>query len=51
MARYAIETLSDEKKLNEMAHRAREAARASYCTSKIIPQYEAFYRKVLDRVS
>lgn len=51
MARYAIETLSDETKLREMATRARAAAQARYCTSKIIPQYEDFYRKVLERAS
>jgi N-acetyl-alpha-D-glucosaminyl L-malate synthase BshA len=51
MARYVVETLSDDKRLREMARNARVAAQASYCTSKIIPQYEEFYRKVLDRVS
>jgi glycosyltransferase involved in cell wall biosynthesis len=51
MARYAIETLADDTKLNEMAARARAAAQARYCTSKIIPQYEDFYRKVLERAS
>ena len=51
MARYAIETLSDETKLSEMANRARIAAQSRYCTSKIIPQYEDFYRKVLERAS
>lgn len=47
MARYAIELLSDENKLNEMAKAARCAAQARFCTSKIIPQYEEFYRRVL----
>ena len=51
MARYAIEILSDETKLREMANRARIAAQSRYCTSKIIPQYEDFYRKVLERAS
>jgi N-acetyl-alpha-D-glucosaminyl L-malate synthase BshA len=51
MARYVVETLSDDKRLRAMARNARVAAQASYCTSKIIPQYEEFYRKVLDRVS
>jgi N-acetyl-alpha-D-glucosaminyl L-malate synthase BshA len=51
MARYAIETLSDENKLKEMANRARVAAQSKYCTSKIIPIYEDFYRKVLERAS
>jgi N-acetyl-alpha-D-glucosaminyl L-malate synthase BshA len=47
MARYAIDLLSDENKLNEMAKAARAAAQARFCTSKIIPQYEEFYRRVL----
>jgi N-acetyl-alpha-D-glucosaminyl L-malate synthase BshA len=47
MARYAIDLLSDENKLNEMAKAARCAAQARFCTSKIIPQYEEFYRRVL----
>jgi len=51
MARVSIETLSDEKKLHDMAYRARVAAQSRYCTSKIIPQYEDFYRKVLERAS
>jgi N-acetyl-alpha-D-glucosaminyl L-malate synthase BshA len=51
MSNYAIETLSDETKLKETAYRARVAAQSKYCTSKIIPMYEDFYRKVLDRAS
>lgn len=51
MAKYAIELLSDETKLNEVKYRARVATQSRYCTSKIIPQYEEFYRKVLDRAS
>lgn len=51
MSRYAIETLSDETKLQEMAARSRAAAQARFCTSRIIPQYEDFYRKVLERAS
>jgi len=47
MARYAIELLSDESKLNEMANAARRGAQARFCTSKIIPHYEEFYRRVL----
>lgn len=47
MSRYAIELLSDDNKLNQMAKAARCAAQARFCTSKIIPQYEEFYRRVL----
>ena len=51
MANYGIELLSDEQKLNDMKYRARVSAQSRYCTTKIIPQYEDFYRKVLERAS
>jgi N-acetyl-alpha-D-glucosaminyl L-malate synthase BshA len=51
MARYAVEILSDETKLREMGKQCREAARARFCTSKIIPQYEEFYRRIAERSS
>ncbi len=51
MARYAIELLSDDAKLQHIAQEARIAARGHFCASKIIPQYEKFYREVLDRAS
>ena len=51
MARCAIEVLSDEKRLREMSKLARYEAQARFCTTKIIPQYEDFYRKVLERTS
>ncbi|MFI5109944.1 MAG: N-acetyl-alpha-D-glucosaminyl L-malate synthase BshA [Terriglobales bacterium] len=51
MAGYAIGLLSDETALREMGKRARAAARAKFCSSKIIPRYENFYRQVLERSS
>jgi len=51
MAGYAIGLLSDESGLREMGKRARAAARARFCSSKIIPRYENFYRQVLERSS
>ena len=51
MARYAIDLLSDENKLREMGKAARRAAQSRFCASKIIPQYEQFYRTVLERAS
>lgn len=51
MARYAIEILKDESRLRAMGKECREAARARFCTTKIIPQYEEFYRRVLERSS
>jgi L-malate glycosyltransferase len=47
MARHAIDLLSDESALRAMGRRARDSARARFCTSKIIPLYEEFYRRVL----
>jgi N-acetyl-alpha-D-glucosaminyl L-malate synthase BshA len=49
MARYAIDLLSDESALRAMGKRARAAAQLKFCSSKIIPLYEDFYRKVLER--
>src|SRR6266498_3288044 len=51
MASYAVGILSDEKKLRKMGEQCRAAAKARFCTSKIIPQYEEFYRRVLARSS
>lgn len=51
MARFAIDILKDEDRLRAMGKQCREAARARFCTTKIIPQYEAFYRRVLERSS
>jgi len=51
MARRAIELLSDEAKLRLMGKRARIAAQTRFCSTKIIPEYENFYRCVLERAS
>ena len=51
MARYAIDILKDESRLRAMGKQCREAARARFCTTRIIPQYEQFYRRVLERSS
>ena len=51
MAQYAIELLRDPKKLETMSVQARAMAQARFCSTKIIPQYEAFYRRVLERSS
>ncbi len=49
MARYALELLRDEKRLRQMGKQAREAAKARFCSTKIVKQYEDFYRRVLER--
>jgi len=51
MARYAIQLLSDPEHLQEMGKAARQVAQTRFCSSKIIPQYEEFYRRVLERSS
>jgi hypothetical protein len=34
-----------------MGKQARQAAQSRFCASKIIPQYESFYQRVVDRDS
>jgi N-acetyl-alpha-D-glucosaminyl L-malate synthase BshA len=51
MARYAIELLSNKARLEEMSSAARAVAKSRFCSTEIIPQYEAFYRRVLERSS
>ncbi len=49
MAAFAIDILSDEKRLREMGMLARWEAQAKFCTTRIIPEYEQFYVRVLER--
>ena len=51
MARCAIELLSNPDRLSEMAKLARFEAQTRFCSSKIIPEYERFYTRVLERAS
>ena len=51
MARHAITLLTDESRLRAMGKAAREMARSRFCASKIVPQYEDFYRRILERSS
>ncbi len=51
MANYAIELLSDDKKLAEMGRQGRLTAQARFCSTRIIPMYEKYYREVLERAS
>ena len=51
MARQAIDILGDEQRLREMGRRARQSAEERFSASRIIPQYEDFYRCVLERVN
>jgi N-acetyl-alpha-D-glucosaminyl L-malate synthase BshA len=49
MAAAAIGLLNDDAKHAEMAVAGRQTAQQRYCASKIIPKYEAYYERVLDR--
>jgi L-malate glycosyltransferase len=49
MARYAVELLTDDKKLHQMAKRARTVASERFSSTKIVKQYEDFYLRVLER--
>lgn len=51
MANYAIEILNDEPRLRQMGKDCRGAAAGRFSAKKIIPQYEDFYRRVLERSS
>jgi len=51
MAGYALALLSDESRLGEMRQAARMVAKSRFCSSEIIPQYEEFYRRVLELAS
>jgi len=51
MARYAVDLLTHEDRLREMGKACRQVAQARFCATKIVPQYEEFYRRVLERSS
>lgn len=51
MARYAIDLLGDESRLRTMGKQARLRAESKFCASEIVPHYEQFYRRVLERDS
>ncbi len=47
MARAAVELLRDPAQLEAMAGEARRGAQQRFCATRIIPQYEAFYERVV----
>ncbi len=51
MARHTIDLLSDDARLRAMGQAARAVAQTRFCSSRIIPQYEEFYRRVVERSS
>jgi glycosyltransferase involved in cell wall biosynthesis len=51
MAGHAIDLLKNPDLLHTMSAAAREVALTRFCSDKIIPQYEEFYRRVLEKAS
>jgi L-malate glycosyltransferase len=49
MAKAAISLLTDPPRLNAMSQAARRTAQDRFCTTRIIPLYEDYYRRVLER--
>jgi L-malate glycosyltransferase len=47
-ARFAVEILSRPDRGREMGKHARENAQRKFCSVDVIPQYEAYYRRVLE---
>lgn len=51
MANFAVQVLSDESRLRAMGKACRKWAADHFSAKSIIPQYESFYRRVLERSS
>jgi N-acetyl-alpha-D-glucosaminyl L-malate synthase BshA len=49
MAVAALDILSDPARLEAMSTAARRTAQDHFCASRIIPHYESYYQRVLDR--
>ena len=49
MAAAAIDLLRDEDRLTTMARAARTTASERFCASRIIPLYEQYYERVIER--
>lgn len=47
MAQGALDLLNDRARLNAMAKAGRTEAQKTYCSSRVIPKYEAFYESTL----
>jgi L-malate glycosyltransferase len=49
MSAAAIDLLSDPERLERISSAGRRTAQDHFCSSRIIPQYENYYQRVLDR--
>jgi len=50
-AKYAMDLLSTPERARVMGQKARVNARRRFCSNDVIPRYEAYYRRVLERTS
>jgi N-acetyl-alpha-D-glucosaminyl L-malate synthase BshA len=51
MTSAAITLLSNDEALSSMAHAARRAAQDRFCATRIIPMYEEYYQRVINRTA
>jgi N-acetyl-alpha-D-glucosaminyl L-malate synthase BshA len=51
MANAAIALLNDQPRFEAMSRSARRTAQDRFCTTRIIPLYEDYYRRILDRTA
>ena len=49
MARYAIDLLTDPKRYSRFSSAARERAETQFSADLIVPAYEEYYRRVVER--
>lgn len=49
MAKYAIDLLTNEKKMKRFSENARKSVVDTYSASKIVPMYEKYYEKILNQ--
>ena len=49
MSQAALALLKDEDRLNTMAANGRRTAQDHFCTSRVIPLYESYYKEVIGR--
>jgi len=47
MAEGALSLLTNPARLEEMSNAARKTAQAKFCASRIIPEYEAYYERII----
>jgi glycosyltransferase involved in cell wall biosynthesis len=49
MAKYTIDLLTNEKKYRLFSQNARERAINNFDINKVVPEYENYYNKVLEK--